>query len=281
MFCGRRDDANGNVITDVNVLKVDGEYKEKETNGEITCSHTTFGEDPLPNVDKQCICVPSGTTSGNFSAKSSLPQTIFPADTGGPQVIYKEEGYNELLTENIIPAITDSNGQLIEDNLRLLNNQSDTPSEHHSLGEARQNLMNFNIHADERSTIGINSYYIADSVNNEVSIDDIKEDLINQISTLIPNIKCSDNKDPYGSDPCTDDKLELDEPSNIKLTYENKPLNSLDRNDEKNYCNSNILKCGCNPFIFGNCENNTTERFDKNEYSDLCKFHYKQITIDD
>ena len=120
VYYGRRDDANGDAITDVNVLKVDGEYKEQTTTGEITCSSTTFGGDPLPDVYKQCICVPSGSTEpSNFSANSSLTQTIFPVNTGGPGMLSKQEDW-ETIMENV-----NTNTNYGTENLDFLTNDSE------------------------------------------------------------------------------------------------------------------------------------------------------------
>ena len=217
------------------------------------------------NIEK--LTQDNGSTSSNFSEKSSLPQTIFPANTGGPQVIYKEEDWSEIM-ENI--NTNTNNGT---ENLDFLRNNNGRKNTHIYLGNKDDKLMNYSVYADERSTIGINSY-----TKDESKLNEQKNILINEISTLIPNIKCSNNKDPYAEDTCNDDELELDEPSNIKLEYQNKPLNSLDPNDTNNYCNKNILKCGCNPFL-DTCEGQDADRNDRTVYSDICKFHYQEIKV--
>lgn len=217
------------------------------------------------NIEK--LTEDNGTISSNFSENSSLPQTIFPANTGGPGMLYKEEDWSEII-ENI-----NTNTNYGTENLDFLRNSNDRKNTHIYLGNKDDKLMNYSVYADERSAIGINSY-----TKDESKLNEQKNILINEISTLIPNIKCSNDKDPYAEDTCNDDELELDEPSNIKLEYQNKPLNSLDPNDTNNYCNKNILKCGCNPFL-DTCEGQDADRNDRTVYSDICKFHYEEIEV--
>lgn len=174
--------------------------------------------------------------------------------------LLKDDNTEDLI--NSINSLTDNGTS----SLALLRNQTDTPSKHVHLGNISDNLINFDIFPDERSSIGINSY-------NPDDLPTIKQKLMNEIVTYLPNIKCSNGKDPFATDTCTDQQLQLDTPTDIKLPYTNKIINSLDPNDTTNYCNKNILRCGCNPLL-DSCEGTDSER---NNYPDICTFHYNNI----
>lgn len=114
------------------------------------------------------------------------------------------------------------------------------------------NSLLYDIVPDERNTSLINSYLSNERPQN---IENKK------FSVLIPNVSCIN-----GSELNETCNLKLDEPSEIKLHYKNKPMEEFNRDrmdSDLNYCNTNIINCreiyNREPFKLRINENNEAE----------------------
>ena len=65
IYYGRKQTPNGDDITDLNKLK-EYSYGIVVSSGEKTCNVDTMGSDPLPNVEKQCMCLAETSTTEAF-----------------------------------------------------------------------------------------------------------------------------------------------------------------------------------------------------------------------
>lgn len=107
----------------------------------------------------------------------------------------------------------------------------------------------FDTYFDERSKAMVNSTPLFNSGDKEKLIEEKYA-----FGVLFPTLECEDkSKNVYGSsNKCPDNQLKLGEPKEIKLYFENKPLENLNKwetsgnnwsNGSGNYCGTNIINC--------------------------------------